>query len=245
VVLNLAAWADVDGAEAERGNQHGRVYALNAAYPATLAKLCGELGKHLVHVSTDYVFDGTNAERPYREGDPTNPLCWYAETKWLGERGVTESGANACVVRIEMPFSGRPFPRRDVARTMLGRLQAGQPLSGVVDQRITPIFLDDAVRALRLLVDSRHTGIIHAAATDWTTPFRFAQSIARRLNLNAELVRAERFETFGASRPARRPQHSWLDVSVFANLFGPRVLRPVEAELDAWVEQVLSLPSRA
>src|SRR5229473_2888942 len=59
VVLNLAAWADVDGAEPERGDRSGRVYALNARYPARLASLCGELGKYLVHVSTDYVFDGT------------------------------------------------------------------------------------------------------------------------------------------------------------------------------------------
>src|SRR5262249_19152791 len=77
VVLNLAAWADVDGAEAEQGNQDGRVYALNARLPGQLATVCAELGKYLVHVSTDYVFDG-KAERPYVERDQTAPLCWYA-----------------------------------------------------------------------------------------------------------------------------------------------------------------------
>lgn len=245
VVLNLAAWADVDGAEAERGNRLGRVYALNAQYPAGLASLCGELGKHLVHLSTDYVFDGTSLARPYREQDPTGPQGWYAETKLIGEQGVLSSGAQACVARIEMPFSAREHRKVDLARLCLARLRRGEPMIGVVDQRITPVFLDDAARALQLLVEARFTGIVHVAATDWTTPNRFAQAIAQRLGLDAGLVQPERFASFAAKRPARRPQHSWLDVSVFEERFGRGILRSPEAELDAWAEQVLAAPPRA
>jgi dTDP-4-dehydrorhamnose reductase len=244
VVLNLVAWADVDGAEPERGNEQGRVYALNVRYPARLASLCGELGKHLVHVSTDYVFDGARVDRPYREADPTGPLCWYAETKLGGEQGVLSSGARACVARIEMPFSARAHPKQDLARVCMARLKQGQPMVAVVDQRITPVFLDDAVRALRLLVEARYTGIIHVAAADWTTPYRFAQSIGQRLGLNADIVQTEAFANFAAKRPAMRPQHSWLDVSRFVELFGHEVLRSPEAELDAWAEQVLAAPGR-
>jgi dTDP-4-dehydrorhamnose reductase len=245
VVVNLAAWADVDAAEAQRGDLDGRVFALNAEYPGRLARLCGELGKYLVHVSTDYVFDGTSAERPYREGDATNPLGWYAETKQVGEQRVLESGASAGVVRIEMPFTARAHPRRDFARIILTRLGAGQPMLGVQDQQITPVFLDDVVHALRLITAERFTGIVHVAAADWTTPYRFARSIAQRLGFNAGLVQSEQFQTFAASRAARRPQHSWLDVSLFEELFSRQVLRPVEAELDAWVNQLATVPSRA
>ena len=243
-VLNLVAWADVDGAEAQRGDQHGRVYALNARFPGALASICGELGRHLVHVSTDYVFDGTSADRPYREGDPTNPVCWYAATKQLGEEAVLRSGANASIARIEMPFSGREFPKRDLARTCAARLMAGQPISGVMDQRITPVFVDDAIAAFALLVRHRYSGIVHVAAADWTTPYTFARSIARRLDLNPDLVTPETFEVFGQQRPARRPQHSWLDVAHFVELFGERVLRPVDAELDAWAAQMVGQMSR-
>jgi dTDP-4-dehydrorhamnose reductase len=245
VVVNLAAWADVDGAEAERGDQHGRVYRLNAEYPGRLASLCGQLGKHLLHVSTDYVFDGARTERPYVETDVPNPVSWYATTKWVGEQRVLESGVAAGIARIEMPFSGRGSQKRDFPRTVVARLQAGQPMSGVTDQRITPIFLDDAARALRLLVDARYTGVVHVAASDWTTPFTFARSIARRLDLNEDLIQPEQFEVFATTRAARRPQYSWLDVSLFAKLFGKDVLRPVEAELDIWVDQLLSVPIRA
>jgi dTDP-4-dehydrorhamnose reductase len=83
------------------------------------------------------------------------------------------------------------------------------------------------------------------AAADATTPLWFARSIARRLGLNGDLIQPEQFDVFATTRPARRPQHSWLDVSLFAKLFGSNVLRPVEAELDTWVDQLSRVPSRA
>lgn len=244
VLVNLAAWADVDGAQAETGLEHGRVATLNALYPARLAARCRDLGKYLVHISTDYVFDGTLAERPYRETDPTRPLCWYAETKLGGERGVLGSGAEVCVARIEMPFSARAHRKQDLARLCLARLRRGESMVGVVDQCLTPVFVDDAARALRMLIDARFPGIIHVAAADWTTPYRFAQSIAQRLGLDSDLVRPETFANFASNRPARRPQHSWLDVAHFEGCFGRDILRPPEAEVDAWADQLLATPGQ-
>jgi dTDP-4-dehydrorhamnose reductase len=238
VVVNLAAWADVDGAEPQTGDTDGTVYRLNVEYPRRLAVLCGTFGKHLIHVSTDYVFDGTNADRPYAENDATNALCWYAETKRLGEEAVLGSGASVCVARIEMPFTGRGHPKRDLARLLVQRLQVGQPIQGVKDQRITPVFLDDAADALRALAEARYTGILHVASSSWTTPYEFAVWIAKRLGLNTDLIQPESFERFAATRPARRPQHSWLDVARFAREVRGSILRSVDAELDAWAEQM-------
>ena len=109
---------------------------------------------------------------------------------------------------------------------------------GVVDQRITPVFLDDAVRALGRISEARFTGTLHVAAAGWTTPYLFIRAIAARMGLNADLVAGETFADFAPKRAARRPQHSWLDVSCFEQHFGPNVLRAPEAELDAWVQQV-------
>jgi dTDP-4-dehydrorhamnose reductase len=236
-VVNLAAWADVDGAEPESGNTSGTVYRLNVDYPARLAALCQRQSKHLVHVSTDYVFDGTNAERPYREDDPTHPLGWYAETKQLGEAAVLSTDASACIARIEMPYTARPYAKRDLARLVVGRLQQNQTFQGVTDQRITPVFLDDAVGALRVLSDARHTGVVHVAASDWTTPYNFAVSIAQRLGLPQDLIVPAAFDEFATSRPARRPQHSWLDVARFTSQFGSGVLRSVDDAVEAWSAQ--------
>jgi dTDP-4-dehydrorhamnose reductase len=243
VVINLAAWADVDGAEAERDERAGRVFQLNAEYPRHLAQTCRKLGTYLLHVSTDYVFDGTSADRPYVEADAPNPLGWYAQTKLVGEHAVLDSGADVCVARIAMPFTANNHPKRDFARICLQRLGAGEPIQGVVDQRITPVFLDDAVQALALLSQRRWTGIIHVAATQWTTPYRYARSIAERLGLDVDLVQPEDFARFGPKRAARRPQHSWLDVGLFVATFGPDVLRPVEAEVEVWVDQLQPGPN--
>lgn len=237
VVVNLAAWADVDGAEPERGETAGSVYRLNVSYPRRLAELCGELGKYLIHVSTDYVFDGTNDQQPYAERDATGPLCWYAETKYLGEQFVLRSGANVCVARIEMPFTAAEHRKRDLARTVVARLHAGQPIQGVTDQRITPVLLEDAARALLSLMQDPYTGIIHIAATTWTTPYDFARGLAERQGLNAELIQPTTFAQFASTRPALRPQHSWLDVALFQRLYGSGALRPVDEELDLWAKQ--------
>jgi dTDP-4-dehydrorhamnose reductase len=236
-IVNAAAWADVDGAEAERDQPAGVVYQLNVALPSHLANRCAELGMHLVHVSTDYVFDGEQDDRPYREDDLTHPLCWYASTKHQGELGVLASGSG-CIARIEMPFSGRDARKRDLSRTLAVRLRAGQTVLGVVDQKITPVLLDDAATALQLLVSARTSGVIHVAAADWTTPFEYGRAIATRIGADVELVEPVEFASFVLARPARRPQHPWLDVSQFVGLFGPNVLRPFADQLDRWFAEL-------
>jgi dTDP-4-dehydrorhamnose reductase len=238
-IVNAAGWADVDGAEAERGDMHGRVYALNAIFPGELAELSKVSNAFLVHISTDYVFDGTSAERAYIEDDPINPLCWYAQTKAAGEQLVRQADPGACIARIEMPFTAQPHPKRDFARTCLARLQAGQELVGVTDQRITPVFLDDAVEALGRIVEQRCEGTLHIAPSTWTTPFEFASAIARKMGADPKAVRPEQFQHFASQRAATRPQHSWLDVTRARTVLGGDVLRSVEAQLDAWAAQLL------
>ena len=244
-VLNLAAGAHVDAAEAERDDRGGRAYALNGDFPGRLAALCAERNTYLVHLSTDYVFDGRQAIRAYREQDPPNPLSWYGQTKLIGEQRVREAHPKACVARVEMPFSAQAHPRTDFARTCLRRFEAGQVVAGVTDQRITPVFLDDAIHALRRLIAERYTGLIHVAATTWTTPYQYARSIAERLGRDPELVQPTTFEAFSATRPAPRPRFSWLDVTRFTSEFGPTILRSFEAELDAWFAQLSTAVTRA
>jgi dTDP-4-dehydrorhamnose reductase len=239
-VVNCVAAADVDGCEPESGDLGGRAYRLNAHFPRRLAEVCQQTGKHLVHISTDYVFDGEKATSPYVEDDPTGALCWYAETKLRGEQAILVANAQATIARIEMPFTAADHPKRDLARTLAARLQAGQPVQAVTDQHITPVFLDDATVALRRVVESRFAGIVHVASTTWTTPYDLAQGLARRLGLSSERIEPVPFEQFVATRPARRPRHSWLDVSRFSQLFGSGILRPVDDEMDLWARQWLS-----
>jgi dTDP-4-dehydrorhamnose reductase len=213
------------------------VYQLNADYPRRLAELTTRHLKHLIHVSTDYVFDGSRDQAPYAENDATGAVCWYAETKLMGEQAALSSGTDVCVARIEMPFTGLRHRKSDLARTFATRLIAGQPIQAVSDQRITPLFLDDAARAFARLVDTRHTGVIHVAASTWTTPYEFACGVADRLGLPRSGVTPETFARFSNTRPALRPRHSWLDVSYFTQVFGQGMLKSVPDELDQWAAQ--------
>jgi dTDP-4-dehydrorhamnose reductase len=242
VVVNAVAWADVDGAEAQRGDELGLAFQLNVSFAGRLAALCQRHNKYLVHLSTDYVFDGTNDQRPYREDDPVQPLCWYAQTKAWGEEHVRAEGVAACIARIEMPFSAQPHHKLDFARTCVARFETGQGLVGVVDQHITPVYLDDGVAALRRLVEQRVTGTVHLASTTWTTPYDFARAIATRTGFAPDLVQPDSFDHFVAQRPARRPRHSWLDVTYAEQLLGQGVLRQVDEQLDAWAAQLLVVP---
>jgi dTDP-4-dehydrorhamnose reductase len=244
VVVNLTACADVDRAEAERGDTGGNVYRMNALLPGRLATLCGELNSYLLHVSTDYVFNGRQDDRPYVETDEPRPLSWYAQTKHAGEQAVLDSGASACVARIEMPYSPRWHHKLDFARLCVSRLRTGTDVVGVVDQRITPVFLDDGVEALARLAEARAEGVFHVAAASWTTPYDFARAVATALNLDSQLIVQERFERFATFRPAPRPQHSWLDVGKFEREIGPRVLRGVDESLSAWAAQILGRTRR-
>jgi dTDP-4-dehydrorhamnose reductase len=115
---------------------------------------------------------------------------------------------------------------------------------GVVDQRITPVFLDDAVEALARLAEARADGVFHVAAASWTTPYDFARAVATALDLDTQLIVQERFARFATFRPAPRPQHSWLDVGKFEREIGPGVLRSVDASLSAWAAQILGRARR-
>ena len=245
-MLNLVAWADVDGAEAQSGDTSGRVYQLNASLPGRLAELCMAHGKHLLHVSTDYVFDGASHERPYRETDPTRALCWYARDEARRRTSAARRGRRRRPWRASRCRSaGGPFPNATLRARFWRGSSRSSPFKAVVDQRITPVFLDDAIAAFRLLLRQRVTGVVHVAAADATTPFAFAQSVARRMRLDVDLVEQVSFDEFGATRPARRPQHSWLDVTRFETTVQAGVLRSVEDELDAWAAQMLASASRA
>jgi dTDP-4-dehydrorhamnose reductase len=145
-----------------------------------------------------------------------------------------------------MPFSPKGHRKLDFPRLCASRLRTGTEVVGVVDQRITPVFLDDCVEALAVLIEQRAPGVWHVAATDWTTPFDFARAVARNLHLNASLIVEDRFERFASFRPAPRPRDSWLNVSKFEREFGTGVLRSVEEELAAWAARLMrsrSVPS--
>ncbi|MBI5368206.1 MAG: dTDP-4-dehydrorhamnose reductase [Planctomycetes bacterium] len=237
VVVNCAAATDVDACEREPE----RADALNRRAPERLARLCAERGIRLIHLSTDYVFDGSKAGG-YVEADAAAPINVYGATKLAGERAVAAAHPGALVVRTSRLFG--PGGRRNFVETMLrlAREQAGvggagaaerlrRPIEVIDDQWGSPTYAPDLAGALlRLVRETEAAGVLHAANAGTTTWYRFACRIMRTAGVVAEVVAGE---AESARRAARRPANSTLDCGRLAG-YGIR-LRPWEEALAEYL----------
>jgi dTDP-4-dehydrorhamnose reductase len=212
VVLNCAAHTKVDACETESE----RAFAINGAGAGAAAALAGRAGARLVHVSTDYVFDG-EAREPYREDAPTAPRSVYGRSKLAGEALALAYG-RSLVVRTSWLFGpGGP----NFVATMVGLIAAGRlPLRVVADQQGCPTYTGFLARALLDLAAGEATGIVHYRNREAVSWYAFAVAIARLWSGEAEVVPVTTAEF---QRPAPRPAYSVLDVGRFEHLAGRRV----------------------
>jgi dTDP-4-dehydrorhamnose reductase len=202
VVVNCAAWTDVDGAEADEAG----ALAINATGPGRLAAAATAVGAWTVHVSTDYVFDG-GKRTPYLESDPVGPLSAYGRTKLAGERAVAAAAPEAhTIVRTAWLFGvhGRSFPA-----TML-RLAAERDELAVVDDQVgSPTFTGDLAEALVALAADPPTGVIHVAAQGQCSWCEFARAIVAAGG-HGDTTRVRAITTAEYPTPAPRPAFSVL-----------------------------------
>jgi dTDP-4-dehydrorhamnose reductase len=214
VVINAAAYTAVD--KAEDPAQRERAMAVNAQGPLNLVRACSARELRLVHVSTDYVFDGT-ASRPYREDDPIRPLGVYGESKALGEQAVLGGGGGGLVVRTSWLFEERG---PSFVHTMLRLAKERAVLRVVSDQVGCPTWADDLARALVQLGVAATPGgerVYHYCNDGVTSWHGFATAIieeARRIA--PERIVCERVEAIATSEyptPAKRPAYSVLDTT--------------------------------
>src|SRR4051794_23271610 len=200
VVVNAAAWTDVDGAEAEED----AALAVNGAGAGHVASEAAAAGAAVVHVSTDYVFDG-RARRPYAEGDATAPLNAYGRTKLAGERAVAAANPRHHVVRSSWLFGvGGP----NFVATML-RVGAERDELTVVDDQVgCPTWTGHLAEALLDLAERQEGyGIHHGAASGSCSWHAFACEIFARTGMD---VTVHPGRTTDLNRPAPRPAYSVL-----------------------------------
>lgn len=199
-VINAAAYTLVDRAEQERA----AAFAANATGAGVVARACAAAGVALVHISTDYVFDGT-ATRPYREDDPVAPLSVYGESKAEGERLVLAAGA--CAVRTSWVFArgANAFVQKIAAR-----LAAPGPLSVFADRHGCPTWAGDLADALIALAErGAPAGVWHYAGDGATTWHGLACAVAEELGEDpARIAPSVAVDPPGG---ARRPAYSVMD----------------------------------
>jgi len=213
VVINAAAYTAVDKAEEETAQAH----RLNAEAPGEMARACAARGVPFLHVSTDYVFDGSGTA-PWRETDSVAPQNAYGRTKLAGERAVLDAGANASILRTSWVFSAHG---NNFVKTMLRLSETRDRLTIVADQVGGPTPADDIAATLLRMAEAMRRGqsggLYHyggAPAVSWAD---FARAIFAQAGRD---VAVEDIPTSAYPTPAVRPLNSRLDCSALERDFG-------------------------
>lgn len=207
LLLHLAAYTNVDGAETERET----AYDINVKGTENLINATIIKDVEFIYVSTGFVFDGTNP--PYYEDSQPNPTSYYGQTKFEAEELVKD---NAMIVRVEYPYGNSPAPKKDIAHVLKSLLEQGKTLSMVENSLMTPTFIDDIAYALKHLIHNYSPEIYHVVGANALSPLDLAKTIARTFNLNESLIQPTTIEKYFEGK-ANRPQFA--DVRSKKNTF--------------------------
>jgi dTDP-4-dehydrorhamnose reductase len=211
IVINAAAYTQVDKAESEKEN----AMIINATTPGAIAQWCKSNNALLVHYSTDYVFDGTG-ERPWLETDAPNPVNYYGFSKLEGEKAITASGCKNYIFRVSWVYSpwGNNFKK-----TILRLAQEREELKIVADQWGSPTRAEDIAKETKAFVEKFQSGkaldfgIYHLRFNDFTNWHQFAVSIVEEATQAGLPIKAKNIlpiPTEAFPTPAKRPKNSRL-----------------------------------
>lgn len=231
VIVNAAAYTNVDGAE----SNVELAYRANRDGPAVLAELSAAVNKPLIHISTDYVFDGAKSA-PYAEQDAIKPLGVYGLSKEAGEREIRSKQPHHVIVRTAWVYGlfGKNF-----LKTMINLATTRESWGVVNDQLGTPTATEDIARAVlcvaeQIVSKETHWGTYHFAGSAEGSWHAFAADIvAEQAKYTGRRPRVGQLTTEEYPTVARRPQNSRLNSDLFASTFGYRA--------KPWLERVPSI----
>ena len=226
VVVNCAAFTNVDDCESKRE----LCFDVNGRGAGNVAAAAAGVGARVIHISTDYVFDG-RSQVAYKEGDEPAPLCAYGESKLDGERKVAAADADYTIVRTAWLFGagGANFVSK-----ILARAKEGEALEVVDDQRGSPTYAGHLAAALAKLVGLEFRGVLHVAGSGEASWFDVAGEI---LLLTGYRVPLRAIATADLELPARRPRYSPLESSLYTALTG-EVMPPWQEGLAAYLREI-------
>ncbi|AIE74567.1 dTDP-4-dehydrorhamnose reductase [Synechocystis sp. PCC 6714] len=206
IIVNSAAYTAVDRAETEPELAH----AVNALAPQAIAKVAREIGAYLVHISTDYVFDGSQSS-PYRETDATNPLGVYGQSKRRGEIAIVASGCDFLIVRTAWVYGVEGAG--NFVKTMVRLGKEREEVRVVADQIGSPTWAKDLAQAIATLAQQRAQGIYHYTNSGVASWYDFAVAIfeeVKNLGIPLQVERIIPITTADYPTPAQRPAYSVL-----------------------------------
>ncbi len=213
VVINFAAYTKVDGAQEQKSQgEEGDAWKINVLGAENVARVAANSGVFLIHISTDFVFPGTEENPgPYSEDSPpakkAEEIGWYGWTKLKGEEKVKEVGGRHCIVRISYPYRAKYEGKVDFARNILLLFDQGKLWPQFTDQTMTPSFIDEVCKVLILLSERKLDGIYHVGSSNTTNCFEFAKRLLKKARGATGVVKPGLMEAYlKGSGVAPRPR---------------------------------------
>lgn len=218
VVINTAAYTNVDKAESEQE----LAWKVNVSGVDNIALYCWTIDARLIHISTDYIFDGKSG--PYTENDKPNPIGYYGRTKLASENSIIASGVRHSIIRTNVLFGPAKYGRADFVKWVVASLKDGKEIRIVTDQVNNPTYVDDLVWGIDKISKTKKEGIYNLGGKELLSRYEFTLRIADFFKLNKNLVKP--ILTKELNQPAARPLNSGLiilkaEVELF---FKPRTI---------------------
>lgn len=186
-VIHLAAFTDVTAAWEQRGQTDGIAYKVNVTGTENIMAAAKETGKHVIHISTAYVFDGKR-DSMYYEDDLLTPIEWYGYTKAKAEEAVQAATSPWTILRIDQPFRSDSFARPDVVRKMITNITGEKPYPLFSNHYIGPTFIDDFAKVIDWVIRTNTTGLFHATTGEKWSDYELAVLINERLKLQGTVT---------------------------------------------------------
>ncbi|MFN4085429.1 MAG: SDR family oxidoreductase [Spirosomataceae bacterium] len=206
VIIHTAAMTNVDQCESDMAG----CWAQNVTSVEYLIAEAEKLNAYFLHVSTDFIFDGTSG--PYREEDIPRPLSFYGWSKWAAEQWVMQSTCRWSIARTVLVYGvAQDMSRSNIILWVKKSLEEGKKISVVTDQWRTPTLAEDLAMGCYLMVEKQVQGIYNISGDELLTPYEMAQQTASFFSLDASLIQKADSSTF--TQPARRPAKTgfWLE----------------------------------
>ena len=213
VIIHTAAMTNVDQCEVEKEE----CWKLNVTAVGYLIDACRHHNLFFVHVSTDFVFDGTAG--PYTEDDEPNPVSFYGWSKYAAEKLVSHSQLEWAIARTVLVYGiAHDMSRSNIILWVKKSLEAGNSIKVVTDQFRTPTLAEDLAMGCFLIADKKARGIFNISGKDFLTPYEMAIETADFFELDSSLISTTDASSF--SQPARRPPRTGFDLTKSRNVLG-------------------------
>lgn len=196
-IINTAAMTNVDGCEIQRQE----AWFSNVTFVEQLARLSLIVESHLIHFSTDYVFDG--AKGPYTEQDQPNPICYYGKSKLAGENAVLKSHVNNTVIRTNVVYGLTTNDQSDFVQWVIKCHEAKKTMNIVDDQLSNPTLTDDLALSVKRIIEKKRCGLYHIGGNTYCNRYEFALEIAKIFHLDESLITP--IQTHSLNQKAKRP----------------------------------------